>query len=143
MEDSTRAQKVFEEMIAQDHFSKWMGIELLQIEEGYCKLRMQVRREMLNGYGMLHGGVAFSFADSAFAFGSNSYGRQAVSISSQMSYSKSAKEGDFLVAEASALNVGHKLAEFDVEVFEEKSQEIYYRFRGMVYRSSREVGVSK
>ena len=140
MENKNKAYTVFEEMIQQDHFSKWMGVELLQIEEGYCRLRMEVRPEMLNGYGILHGGVAFSFADSAFAFGSNSYGRQAVSISSQMSYSKSAKEGDFLIAEAKPLHVSHKLAEFDVEVSEEQSGEVYYRFRGMVYRSSREVG---
>ena len=93
---------------------------------------------MLNGYGILHGGIAFTFADSAFAFASNSYGRLAVSINGSMNYAKSAKEGDILIAEATALNVTHKTADFDVNVMNEK-EEIYYFFRGTVYRSSKEI----
>ena len=94
--------------------------------------------QMLNGYGILHGGIAFTFADSAFAFASNSYGRLAVSINGNMIYSKSAKEGETLFAEAKALNVTHKTADFDVNVMNEQG-EIYYYFRGTVYRSSKAV----
>ena len=93
---------------------------------------------MLNGYGILHGGIAFTFADSAFAFASNSYGRLAVSINGNMVYSKSAKEGETLFAEAKALSVTYKTADFDVNVMNETG-EIYYYFRGTVYRSSKEV----
>ena len=96
---------------------------------------MTVKKEMLNGYGILHGGIAFTFADSAFAFASNSYGRVAVSINGSMIYSKSAVEGELLYAEAKALNLTHKTADFDVNVMNE-SGEIYYYFRGTVYRKS-------
>ena len=96
---------------------------------------MIVKKEMLNGHGILHGGIAFAFADSAFAFASNSYGRIAVSINGNISYAKSAKEGDLLIAEAKPLNITHKTADFDVNVMNE-SGEIYYFFRGTVYRSS-------
>ena len=73
-----------------------------------------------------------------FAFSSNSYGRLAVSINGSMIYTKSAKEGDTLFAEAKALNVTHKTADFDVNVMNEEG-EIYYYFRGTVYRSSKEI----
>lgn len=125
-------------MMECDYCSQWLGVEPIIIEEGYCKIKMQVRKEMLNGYGILHGGIAFTFADSAFAFAANSYGRLALSINGSMTYSKSAKEGDFLFAEAKALNVTHKTADFDVNIMNEDGA-IYYYFRGTVYRSSKNV----
>lgn len=132
------AQAIFQKMISKDYCSQWMGVELLSIEEGYCKIKMTVKKEMLNGHGILHGGIAFTFADSAFAFASNSFGRIAVSINGNMSYAKSAKEGEVLIAEAKPLNVTHKTADFDVNVMNEEG-EIYYYFRGTVYRSSKNV----
>ena len=133
-----QAQAVYKKMMQSDYCSQWLGVEPIFIREGACRIKMTVRKEMLNGYGILHGGIAFTFADSAFAFASNSYGRLAVSINGSMIYSKSAKEGDVLYAEAKALNVSHKTADFDVNVMDE-SGEVYYYFRGTVYRSSKEV----
>jgi len=132
------AKAVYDKMMEKDYCSQWLNIEPILIEEGHCKIKMVVRKEMLNGHGILHGGIAFTFADSAFAFASNSYGRLAVSINGSMNYAKSAKEGDTLIAEATALNVTHKTADFDVNVMNETG-EVYYFFRGTVYRSSKEI----
>jgi acyl-CoA thioesterase len=132
------AKQVFHKMMEKDYYSQWLQIAPLTLEEGHCLIKMSVRKEMLNGHGILHGGVAFAFADSAFAFASNSYGRVAVSINGSMIYSKSAKEGETLVAEAKALNVTHKTADFDVNVMNENG-DIYYHFRGTVYRTSKSV----
>ena len=132
------AKAVYHKMMEKDYCSQWLGIEPLLIEEGHCKIKMTVRKEMLNGYGILHGGIAFTFADSAFAFASNSYGRLAVSINGSMNYAKSAKEGETLIAEAKALNITHKTADFDVNVMNE-TEEVYYFFRGTVCRSSKEI----
>jgi len=133
------AKAVYDKMMSTDYCSQWMGIEPLLIKEGHCKIKMTVKKEMLNGYGILHGGIAFAFADSAFAFASNSFGRLAVSINGSMTYSKSAKEGDELIAEAIPLNVGYKTADFDVNVTNAVTGEKLYYFRGTVYRSSKEV----
>ena len=135
---TTVAEAVFHKMMEKDYCSQWMEITPLALTEGHCRIQMAVRKEMLNGYGILHGGIAFAFADSAFAFASNSYGRIAVSINGNMIYSKSAKEGEILIAEAKALNVTHKTADFDVNVMNENG-EIYYYFRGTVYRKSQNV----
>ena len=141
MSDKSQAQKIFDKMMSKDYCSQWMGIKEVLIEEGHCIIEMRVRQEMLNGYGILHGGIAFAFADSAFAFASNSYGRIAVSITGSMSYSKPAKEGDLLRAEATALHVGYKTAEFDVDITAAESGEVLYRFRGMVYRKSQTIAI--
>lgn len=132
------ALDVFHKMMETDFCTQWMQAEPLVIKEGYCKLKMVVRKDMLNGYGILHGGIAYAFADSAFAFASNSYGRLAVSINGSMTYAASAKEGDVIIAEAKPLNITYKTADFDVNVMNEAG-EIYYYFRGTVYRSSKNV----
>lgn len=133
------ALKVYDAMMATDYCSQWMGLEPIHIAEGHCVLRMQVRREMLNGHGILHGGIAFAFADSALAFASNSYGRQAVSIQASMNYVRSAHKDDVLIAEAKALHVGHRTGDFDVSIRRENEEDPLYYFRGTVYRTSKEV----
>ena len=132
------AEQVFQKMMEKDYCSQWLGIEPVFLKEGHCKIKMTVRKEMLNGYGIMHGGIAFTFADSAFAFASNSYGRVAVSSNSNFTLAKSAKVGEVLFAEAKALNITHKTADFDVDVMNQ-DDEVYYRFRGTVYRKSQEV----
>ena len=65
------ARKVVDHMMEHDKFSQWLGITILEIKEGYSKIQMTVREEMINGFGIVHGGIAFSLADSAFAFACN------------------------------------------------------------------------
>ncbi|MCR9252522.1 MAG: hotdog fold thioesterase [bacterium] len=130
---------VYDRMMDKDYYSQWMGVELISISEGNCTLKMTVRKEMLNGFGILHGGVSFAFADSAFAFASNSYGRLSVSMNGSMIYSKQAKEGDILIAKAKELVKGNKSGTYDVEVSNESSGEVVGLFRGTVYRRSSEI----
>ena len=66
------ANKVVSRMMKDDTFSQWLGIEIIEIKEGYSKIKMRVRNEMMNGLGMVHEGIAFSLADSSFAFACNS-----------------------------------------------------------------------
>ena len=63
-----KAEKVYESMMENDFCSQWLGIKPLLIEEGHCILEMQVRKEMLNGFGTLHGGMAYSLAELSIGF---------------------------------------------------------------------------
>ena len=124
--------------MATDYYSKWLGFELIKIEEGICHLELKVRKEMLNGFGTVHGGVAYAFADSALAFASNSYGRISPLINGNMNYSKAAKEGDILRAEARVISLSNKKADIDVNIFCNDEETPFYFFRGTVYRTSKE-----
>lgn len=135
--ESSIAHRAVNKMLEEDHFSAWLGIEVLKIEEGRCHLKLKVRKEMLNGFGILHGGVAFSMADSALAFAVNAYGRIAPLIQGSMNYSKSAKEGDELLAVAEVISLGNKKADVDVNIFCNQEKEAFYFFRGTVYRTSK------
>ncbi len=136
------AQQVAEasvaKMLANDAFSRWLGIELLQVERDRCTLRMTVREEMCNGFGICHGGVTFAFADSAFAFASNSRGRLSVSTENSIVYAEKVTTGDRLTATAEPRTLGHRLGTWDVAV-ENQSGSTVALFRGTVYRTSRTV----
>jgi len=58
-------------ILENDYASEWMGIEVLALADGHATIRMTLRQEMLNGFGMAHGGMIFAFADSAFALACN------------------------------------------------------------------------
>ncbi len=132
----SKAEKVFESMMEKDELSKWLGIKPLLLKEGECHLQMKVRKEMLNGFDILHGGVAFALADSALAFASNSYGRVSPLINGSMVYTQSAKEGDLLRAEAKVFSLSHRKADIDVNIYCNDEKKAFYYMRGTVYRSS-------
>ncbi len=134
----SKAERIYDKMMEQDYCSQWMNIQPILLEEGHCILQMKVRKEMLNGFLTLHGGMAYSLADSALAFASNSYGRMSPLIQGSMNYAKAAKAGDVLKAEAKVITLGHKKADVDVSIHKLGEEEPYYLFRGTVYRTSKE-----
>src|ERR1700742_4947547 len=100
MDKKQLAEKVVDTMFGNDHYSQWLGIERVKIEPGYCILKLKARKDMLNGFGIAHGGITYSLADSALAFASNSHGRKAVSIETSISHTEQVKEGDIITATA-------------------------------------------
>ena len=80
MDKNQFAKEVVDHLIENDLFSKWLGIEVLEIREGYSKIKMTIRKEMINGFGILHGGITFSMADSAFAFACNNRNNLSVAL---------------------------------------------------------------
>lgn len=127
------ARKVVDAMYDKDAFSQWLGIERLEEYVGYSKIQMTIRPEMTNGFGIAHGGVSFSFADSAFAFASNSRGQHAVSIETSISHTKPLRVGDVIIAEAIEEHVSPKIGIYHVTVTNQDN-EIVALFKGTVYR---------
>ena len=103
------SMKIVDKMFDQDAFSQWLGIEIVDLSKGYCKLKMKVRGEMLNGFHIAHGGIAYSLADSALAFASNSNGKKALSVETSISHAVAIKEGDDLIATTEELSLSDKI----------------------------------
>lgn len=130
------ANKVIETMMQHDPFSQWLGLQLTDYGAGWCKLHFTIRPEMLNGFGIVHGGVVFSAADSAFAFACNSHGRLSVALDVQISFIRSAKAGDQLFVEAKEVHLGNKTSFYDITVTNE-AQEIVATFKSTAYRTGK------
>jgi acyl-CoA thioesterase len=94
---------------------------------------------MLNGFGIAHGGITYSLADSALAFASNSKGRKSVSIETSISHLVSLKENDELIADAFCETETEKLGHYKVNLFLKKDPtKIVALFKGIVYKTSKE-----
>lgn len=132
------ARDIVNKMMANDRFSQWLGIEVLELSEGFCRLSMTVKDDMLNGFGIAHGGISYSLADSALAFASNSKGRQSLSIETSISHIHSLKTGDQIVAEANCETETDKLGHYSVNVFRQNEPDKRVAlFKGIVYKTSR------
>jgi acyl-CoA thioesterase len=133
-----KAKEVVDAMMKNDRFSQWLGIVVVEIKEGYCKLEMTLREDMLNGFGIAHGGISYSLADSALAFASNSWGRKSLSIDTSISHLKPMHAKDEVIAEASCENQSEKLGHYKVRVFLKNQPEVSIAlFKGTVYRTSK------
>ena len=132
-----QSEKIVDTMYQNDAFSQWLGIEVVEVKDGYCELKMTVRKEMLNGFQIAHGGIAYSLADSALAFASNSHGRKSLSVETSISHTVSVKEGDVLTAITEELSLSDKIGVYLITITNQDNQEVAY-FKGTVYRTSKE-----
>lgn len=136
MSNNNTAIKVVETMFESDWFSQWLGIERVEIKPGSAILKLTVRREMLNGFQILHGGIYYSLADSALAFASNSYGIKSVSIETSISHIKPCKEGDTIIAVTKEISMSNKIAIYNIDIFNQQNV-LVSAFKGTVYRTGK------
>jgi acyl-CoA thioesterase len=129
-----RARETVERMLVTDAFSRWLGVEVLEVAVGRAVLRMTVRPEMVNGFGTGHGGIVFAFADSALAFCTNSDGTISVALDCTISYPAAVRPGDVLTATGVRETTTNKIAFASVTV-RNQDDVVVGHFRGTVYRT--------
>ena len=130
------AYKVVSHMMEKDAYSQWLGIQVLEVREGYSKIQMTLRAEMLNGFGVIHGGVAFSLADSAFAFACNNRNNLSVALDTSITFTKSTQPEDVLTAEAKELHNGKSTGLYLITVTNQEGAQIAH-FKGTCFRTGK------
>lgn len=136
MTGDDKAAIVVDQMMQQDAFSQWLGIELLLVKEGYCLIKMTVRAEMVNGFGIVHGGIAFSLADSAFAFACNSRNNLSVALDTSITFNSAVQIGDVLTAEAEELHNGKSTGLYLVRIKNQGGKSVAL-FKGTCFRTNK------
>ena len=136
MDEKDLATKVVDHLIENDLFSKWLGIELLGISEGYSKIKMTVRKEMINGFGIVHGGVAFSLADSAFAFACNNRNNLSVALDTSINFIKPVHVNDVLIAEAKEMHNGKSTGIYHISITNQNKDTVAL-FKGTCFRTGK------
>ena len=92
---------------------------------------------MLNGFHIAHGGIAYSLADTALAFASNTYGKKCISLETSISHIECARAGDVITATTKKLSQTEKTGLYLITISNQDNQEIAY-FKGTVYRTSKD-----
>ena len=128
--------KVVTHMMENDLFSQWLGIEVLEIKEGYSKIKMIVRKEMINGFGIVHGGIAFSLADSAFAFACNNRNVLSVALDTSINFIKPVHIDDVLTAEAKELHNGKSTGLYHITISNQNNH-VVALFKGICFRTNK------
>jgi len=133
MEKNTQPARIVAKMMENDLFSQWLGIDVVRVSEGSCELKMRIRKEMMNGFGIAHGGITFAFADSALAFASNSRNKKSLVIDASLSFTAPVKEGDEITAIAREHSFTGKTGVYLIEVTNQEGRQVAI-FKGTVYR---------
>jgi acyl-CoA thioesterase len=142
MDDNKNALKPIDynlipkKMLSQDPFSNWLGIEILEVSLGKCKVGLKIRPEMLNSMQKAHGGISYALADTAFGFAANTYGKYAVSVETSINHIEALEVEDYITAESKVDVTKNRLGFHYVEV--KRGDEIVALFKGVVFRTSKE-----
>jgi acyl-CoA thioesterase len=131
-------EQVVAHMMQRDSFSQWLGIKVLEISEGYSKIKMTIREEMVNGFSVVHGGVVFSLADSAFAFACNNRNNLSLAIECNISFLKQVNIGDELTAEAIEIHNGKSTGVYSIAVTNQNDQQVAL-FKGTCFRTGKKL----
>lgn len=139
MNTADKIEAIKHKMWENDHYSQWLGVHIEELNEhGYCKMSYTVRKEMLNGFGSIQGGVLFSAADAAFAFACNVSGDITVALDVSISFLKPALEGEKLVVIAHKIHQGRKTGLYEVKTYNEKGTIISF-FKGTCYNTGNSI----
>ena len=136
MDNDKLATSVVDHMMDNDYFSQWLGVEVLEVKEGYSKIRMTIRKEMVNGFGIVHGGLPFSLADSAFAFACNNRNNLSVALDVTITFTKAVNVGDILTAEAKEVHNGRSTGVYLITVINQKNEQVAL-FKGTCFRTGK------
>lgn len=138
MSNDVLAIDVVKHMASQDVFSQWLGIEILEIKEGYSLVKMAVRAEMANGFGIIHGGIPFSLADSAFAFACNNRNNLSVALDCSITFTKTIHVGDVLKAEAKEIHNGRSTGVYVITITNQEDVQVAL-FKGTCFRTAKKL----
>lgn len=131
-------KQVVDHMMLHDKFSQWLGIDVIEVREGYSKIKMLVRDEMINGFSIAHGGIAFSLADSAFAFACNNRNNLSVALDTSINFTKAVNVGDTLIAEATEIHNGRSTGLYIISIFNQHNEQVAH-FKGNCFRTNKKL----
>ena len=131
MKDEVR--KAIFQKVEEEPFARKLGLELIDLDDGYSLVEMTFTKDMENIFGIAHGAAIFGLIDEAFETAGNSHGTVAVALNMNITYMASPSPGSRLRAEARELNLTHRTATYDIKVTDE-NQTLIAACQALVYR---------
>ena len=110
------------ERLEKEPFARKMGIHLVALAPGRATVEMQPRRDLINMFGMIHGGAIFSLIDEAFQVAGNSHGTVAVALNMNVSYLATPEIGSRLTAEAREFHRTRRTAHYEIKVTDDREK---------------------
>ncbi len=121
-------------MKKQDAFRETLGIQLLELKDGYAKMSLKITKDHINAVGLAHGGAIFALADCAFAEAANFGDKVALAVQVDINFLKPAFEEDVLTAEALRVSEGKTFGLYHVTV--RNQDKLIAFFSGLAYKKN-------
>ncbi|PXF53098.1 MAG: thioesterase [Candidatus Methanophagaceae archaeon] len=138
MEEKNKIFDAIIKRVREEPYAKKLGIELIELDEGYSKVKMTFKEDMENIFGMVHGGAIFSLIDEAFETAANTHGTVAVALSMNITYIKPVSAGDVLYAEAKEMSLSGRIGTYVINV-ENEGGDLIALCQALVYRKKHEL----
>ena len=138
MEEKNKIFDAIIKRVREEPYAKKLGMELIELDAGYSKVKMTFKEDMENIFGMVHGGAIFSLIDEAFETAANTHGTAAVALSMNITYIKPVSAGDVLYAEAKEMSLSGRIGTYVINV-ENEGGDLIALCQALVYRKKHEL----
>lgn len=119
-------------------FAKWIGIEILEVEEGYARGRIRVESHHLNLFDGMHGGCSYALADTLAGIAASTYGNYVTTIDGKMNYLLPMKDTEYVNCEAKVVRQGGRIGVYETK-FTNDSGEVMGTAEFTYYRTSEKI----
>lgn len=123
-------------MAETDNAKAAFGIEIAELERGRAVLTMPIAESMVNGFGITHGGLVFTLADTAFAYACNEDEHVTVASGADITFAKATHAGQILTATAERRWKAGRNGIYDVTIVDETGETVA-EFRGRSFTTNR------
>lgn len=105
-----------------DKYAKSLGIVLDELTDDTIQMHMQLRGDMFNWFGRLHGGAIYSLADAAFSVLANNNNNLAVALDCSITFHVSPDPGTLLIVEGETLSATRRTSAYLFKIYMEKEE---------------------
>lgn len=129
-------------LLEKNPFAQLLGMELLEVREGYAYGRMRMDEHFTNIYGGMHGGCSYALADTLAGVAASTYGNYVTTIDGKMNYLEAVKDTGYVYGEAEVQRQGGRIGVYTVKLMDENQKVLvtadftYYRTGKVIDRQA-------
>lgn len=121
------------EVVGGDPMARHLGIEILEVEQDFARVAIEVKPEYMNALGRAHGIIVYALADQALAVAGNSGGDSALLLESKINFLNGVPVGTRLEAVARPVEKKRTIGLWNVEIRSQEDGLLVATCQGMSY----------
>jgi len=121
-------------------FGRWIDGKLIEAEEGKVKIEIEVRKEMCNPIGNIHGGAIAGIMDEIMGIAVFSLGRENFysTVNLAINYFATSDESQNIIVKSNVLKPGKNVINVECEIWDEEEKKLLAKGTSNLFKSSKE-----
>ncbi len=101
-------------------FLNYNNIEILESDNDICKVKLNITKNSLNPYNIVHGGLTFSLGDTTMGVMCHKLGKNVVTLNANINYLKPGV-GKYLLATSKVIKMGNTTCVLSCDITDDKN----------------------